>query len=179
MTSARATPVAGTDAGEGRSPGPAIALVLDHPPADDTARAKLSDIVGWLVGSGARHVTLVGAGAFAARTSVKDRMTLLEAGRGRAAVAEAVAALIAAKAAITHESLDAEVARLAGPAPDLILLVGETARIDDSFCWNAAYAELFLIPAPWEALGEGDIARALADFARRDRRFGALGPPAS
>lgn len=176
MTTTRSTLEAGAGAGEGGAPGPALALVLDHPPASDAARAKLLDILGWLMGRGASHVTLVGAGAFAAPAALQGRTTLLEAGRGRAAVAEAVAALIAAKSALTQESLGAGIERLAGPSPDLILLVGENARLDDSFCWNAAYAELCLLPAPWEALSEADVSRALADFAGRDRRFGALGP---
>lgn len=179
MTRARATPDAGSGAGGGGAPGPVIALVLDHPPAGEIARAKLSEIVGWLVAQGAQHVTLVGAVDLAAPPALQDRMTPLDAGRGRAVVVEALAALLKARTPITLESLDAEIERRAGPSPDLILLIGEHARIDDSFCWNAAYAELFLLPAPWEALSEADISRALAEFARRDRRFGALGPAAS
>ena len=166
-------------AGEERAE-PSVALVLDHAAETDGARARLADIVGWLFAHGVRHVTIVGAGdidpASLPRTDPGTSLRLLATQTGRASVVAAVASCLRSGTAITHQSLDAEAEHFSGPSPDLILLIGEHARLDDAFTWTAAYSELCLLPAPWEKLTEAEVARAVEDFARRDRRFGALGP---
>ncbi|GJG86275.1 isoprenyl transferase 1 [Gemmatimonadetes bacterium T265] len=62
------------------------------------------------------------------------------------------------------------------PAPDvdLLLRTGGEQRLSDFLLWEAAYAELWFTPTLWPDFGAADLAQALADFGRRDRRFGAI-----
>jgi undecaprenyl diphosphate synthase len=45
--------------------------------------------------------------------------------------------------------------------------------------WECAYAELHFLPLLWPDFGAAEFEAALAEYARRDRRFGGLGPTAS
>ena len=73
----------------------------------------------------------------------------------------------AALGAAYHES---------APAPDVDLLVrtGGEQRLSDFLLWEAAYAELWFTPTLWPDFRPAELARALADFAARERRFGAI-----
>jgi len=64
----------------------------------------------------------------------------------------------------------------AARAPDVDLLVrtGGEQRLSDFLLWEAAYAELWFTPTLWPDFRPAELARALADFAARDRRFGAI-----
>ena len=67
-----------------------------------------------------------------------------------------------------------------GPAPDVDLLIrtGGERRLSDFLLWECAYAELWFTPTMWPDFDGDALARALADYAARERRFGAL-PAAS
>lgn len=60
---------------------------------------------------------------------------------------------------------------------DLLIRSGGERRLSDFMLWESAYAELVFVDTYWPDFGEGDLAAALADFARRDRRFGGLSQP--
>ena len=60
------------------------------------------------------------------------------------------------------------------PPVDLLIRTGGEQRLSDFLLWECAYAELYFTPCMWPAFGESDLAQALADFHRRERRFGAL-----
>ncbi len=62
------------------------------------------------------------------------------------------------------------------PTPDVDLLVrtGGEQRLSDFLLWEAAYAELWFTPTLWPDFTPADLARALADFAGRERRFGGI-----
>ena len=40
--------------------------------------------------------------------------------------------------------------------------------------WQISYAEIVVTPVLWPDFGEEDFAKALADYAARDRRFGGI-----
>jgi undecaprenyl diphosphate synthase len=63
------------------------------------------------------------------------------------------------------------------PVPELDLLIrtGGERRLSDFLLWEAAYAELHFTQLMWPEFGPGELDDALADFARRQRRFGGLG----
>ena len=72
-----------------------------------------------------------------------------------------------------------EFARLlneAAPAPDVDLLIrsGGEQRLSDFLLWECAYAELHFTPCMWPDFAAGDLEAALADYHRRQRRFGAV-----
>jgi undecaprenyl diphosphate synthase len=60
------------------------------------------------------------------------------------------------------------------PDPDLIIRTGGEKRISNFLLWQAAYAELVFSDCLWPEFGETQLDEALAEFARRDRRFGLL-----
>jgi undecaprenyl diphosphate synthase len=73
-------------------------------------------------------------------------------------------------------------ALLAEPeAPDVDLLIrsGGEKRLSDFLLWESAYAELCFVDTLWPDFGADDLAAALSDFHRRERRFGGLGAPAA
>ncbi len=60
------------------------------------------------------------------------------------------------------------------PDPDLIIRTGGEKRISNFLLWQAAYAELFFSDCLWPEFGEAELDQALAEFSRRERRFGLL-----
>jgi undecaprenyl diphosphate synthase len=42
--------------------------------------------------------------------------------------------------------------------------------------WQAAYSELYFSDCLWPDFGEAELDAALADYARRERRFGLVQP---
>jgi undecaprenyl diphosphate synthase len=57
---------------------------------------------------------------------------------------------------------------------DLVIRTGGEQRLSDFLLWESAYAELWFTPMPWPQFTSADLAAALRDFRRRERRFGAL-----
>ncbi|MDP3901278.1 MAG: polyprenyl diphosphate synthase [bacterium] len=58
------------------------------------------------------------------------------------------------------------------PDPDLVIRAGGEMRFSNFVLWQAAYAELFFEPKYWPDFTEEDLDRVLAEYARRQRRFG-------
>ena len=64
------------------------------------------------------------------------------------------------------------------PDPDLFIRTGGELRISNFLLWQAAYSELVFTDCLWPEFGEGELDAALAQFARRERRFGMVPSPA-
>jgi undecaprenyl diphosphate synthase len=64
------------------------------------------------------------------------------------------------------------------PDPDLFIRTGGEMRMSNFLLWQAAYSELFFTDCLWPDFGEAEIDAALAAYAQRDRRFGAIKPAA-
>jgi len=60
------------------------------------------------------------------------------------------------------------------PDVDLLIRTGGEQRLSDFLLWECAYAELLFLPKMWPDFGAEDLASAVADFQRRERRFGGL-----
>ena len=61
---------------------------------------------------------------------------------------------------------------------DLLIRTGGEQRISDFLLWEAAYAEFVFTPRKWPEFGRDDLAMAVEEFRRRERRFGGvLEPP--
>jgi undecaprenyl diphosphate synthase len=58
------------------------------------------------------------------------------------------------------------------PEPDLVIRTSGEARISNFLLLQAAYAEFVFTPVLWPDFTKADLAGAIADFARRERRYG-------
>ena len=101
---------------------------------------------------------------------------------GRAEIVWAVRDL--ARAGVDLGSLDES--RLANalftaglPDPDLIIRTAGEMRTSNFLLWQGAYAEFYSTETLWPDFGAADIARALDEYAVRERRFGAVGRSAT
>jgi undecaprenyl diphosphate synthase len=70
----------------------------------------------------------------------------------------------------------AEVDHVKFPAPevDLLIRTGGEKRLSDFMLWECAYAELHFVACMWPDFDERAFEQALQEYARRDRRFGAI-----
>ena len=62
----------------------------------------------------------------------------------------------------------------AGGDVDLLIRSGGEKRLSDFLLWESAYAELCFVDTLWPDFGADDLRAAIADFHRRERRFGGL-----
>ncbi len=60
------------------------------------------------------------------------------------------------------------------PDPDLIIRTGGEMRLSNFLLWQAAYAEIYFTDVLWPDFNKSEINKALNDFNKRQRRFGAL-----
>ena len=61
------------------------------------------------------------------------------------------------------------------PDPDLVIRTSGEMRISNFLLMQAAYAEFVFTPVLWPDFGKADLAAAIADFVRRERRYGLTG----
>lgn len=59
-------------------------------------------------------------------------------------------------------------------AVDLLIRTGGEKRLSDFLLWESAYAELLFTDRMWPDFDAGDLDSAIAEFRRRNRRFGGL-----
>ena len=57
---------------------------------------------------------------------------------------------------------------------DLLIRTGGEQRLSDFLLWECAYAELYFTETLWPDFGENELRSAVADFSRRERRFGGV-----
>jgi len=60
------------------------------------------------------------------------------------------------------------------PDPDLVIRTSGEQRISNFLTWQTAYSEFVFIPDFWPDFDEATLRTALAEYRRRDRRFGGL-----
>jgi undecaprenyl diphosphate synthase len=59
------------------------------------------------------------------------------------------------------------------PRPDLLIRTGGDHRISNFLLWQLAYSELYFSECYWPDFDDAELQAALADYAQRERRFGA------
>jgi undecaprenyl diphosphate synthase len=80
--------------------------------------------------------------------------------------------------ALDEATLNRYMALSYAPDPDLFIRTGGEVRISNFLLWQAAYSELYFSDCLWPEFGDAELDAALAEYARRDRRFGGV-PSAS
>lgn len=82
------------------------------------------------------------------------------------------AAKAAAKGPITPETIEAELDTAGLPPLDLMIRTSGEERLSNFLLWQAAYAELWFTDVLWPDFTPAHLEQALADFAKRERRYG-------
>ncbi|MBI4844110.1 MAG: isoprenyl transferase [Nitrospirae bacterium] len=60
------------------------------------------------------------------------------------------------------------------PDPDLIIRTSGEMRLSNFLIWQSAYAEFYFTETLWPDFSREEFRRAIAEYAKRERRFGAL-----
>jgi undecaprenyl diphosphate synthase len=60
------------------------------------------------------------------------------------------------------------------PDPDLVIRTSGEYRISNFLLWQISYSEIYVTPTLWPEFGEAEFINALAEYQKRDRRFGAV-----
>ena len=99
---------------------------------------------------------------------------------GRAEIVSAARAIAVAAQAGTLDPAEIDENGFAGrlftagqPDPDLIIRTSGEQRLSNFLLWQAAYAEFLFQDVLWPDFGAEHFLQAVADFSRRERRFGA------
>ena len=84
------------------------------------------------------------------------------------------------KARALHDQIDTELfARQLytadQPDPDLLIRTSGELRVSNFLLWQIAYAEIWVTETRWPDFRRLHLFQALADFQRRERRYGGLG----
>jgi undecaprenyl diphosphate synthase len=61
------------------------------------------------------------------------------------------------------------------PDPDLLIRTSGEQRLSNFMLWQLAYTELVFLPVHWPDFNMRHLERAIAEFRRRERRYGASG----
>ena len=96
---------------------------------------------------------------------------------GRAEMVEAVRAILREEPridpAVVDETFLANFLYTAGlPDPDLLIRTSGELRISNFMLWQLAYAELWITDTLWPDFRRRHLYQAVADYQRRERRFG-------
>jgi undecaprenyl diphosphate synthase len=60
------------------------------------------------------------------------------------------------------------------PDPDVIIRTSGEQRLSNFLLWQAAYSELVFVPINWPDFDRATLEGAIAEYRRRERRFGGL-----
>ena len=76
-------------------------------------------------------------------------------------------------AAITMEGIGERLYTRGQPDPDLIIRTSGEQRLSGFLMWQSAHSEFWFCETNWPSFRRVDLLRALREFCRRERRFGA------
>ena len=93
---------------------------------------------------------------------------------GRWDIVQATRKVVASGRQVNEESLTGAMALAHVPDPDLLIRTGGEQRISNFLLWQTAYSELYFSEKLWPEFDEAALDVAIADFSRRERRFGRI-----
>jgi len=73
---------------------------------------------------------------------------------------------------ITEETISANLETSDIPDPELMIRTSGEKRISNFLLWQMAYTELYFTEKLWPDFGKEDFYKAVADFQKRERRYG-------
>lgn len=127
----------------------------------EAARAKLAEVIDGTKNHQQMTLTLA--------LSYGGRDELVDAAR---ALARDVKAGTLDPDAISPELLAAKLYDPAMPDPDLLVRTSGEMRVSNFLLWQIAYSEIYVTDVLWPDFDRMQLERALASYAKRQRRFG-------
>jgi undecaprenyl diphosphate synthase len=76
---------------------------------------------------------------------------------------------------IDEDRFESELLTSGVPDPDLLIRTSGEQRISNFMLWQCAYAELVFVDTLWPDFGKEHLEQAIAEFRRRERRYGGVG----
>ena len=102
---------------------------------------------------------------------------------GRAEITDAVKRLFAellrdgrSPETIDETSLEACLYTAGQPDPDLLIRTSGELRVSNFLLWQIAYSEIWVTDVLWPDFRRRHLLQAIADFQKRERRYGGIGP---
>jgi undecaprenyl diphosphate synthase len=92
--------------------------------------------------------------------------------RGMNRLVEDVRAGEFAEGAVTEDVISRYLSTSEFPNPDLLIRTGGEFRISNFLLWELAYSELYIAKEYWPMFRRKQLYEAIADFQKRERRFG-------
>jgi undecaprenyl diphosphate synthase len=81
--------------------------------------------------------------------------------------------------AVDMAAIQAELDTRGIPDPDLVIRTSGEQRVSNFLTWQTAYSEFVFVPEFWPDFDDAVFRAAVAEYRRRDRRFGGLSAEAS
>lgn len=100
-----------------------------------------------------------------------------ELARAVRSIAEAVRSGRIDPAHVNEATLSTYIDTTGIPDPDLVIRTSGEQRLSNFLLWQAAYSEFVFMPCLWPDFDRKAFHEALAEYSRRDRRFGAVQTP--
>lgn len=104
--------------------------------------------------------------------SYSSRFEIVKACR---ALAEKAARGVLKPEAISEEMVSSHLYTGGIPDPDLLVRTSGEMRVSNFLLWQISYAEFYVTEKCWPDFDEAEFDKALAEYAKRDRRFGLTG----
>jgi len=138
-----------------------VAGDLSDPRIPDTVRRRIEETLSLTAHN--TRLNLVIAFNYGSRREIADaaRSLAADAAAGRIQPGEVDESALAARLGVPEM-----------PDADLIIRTSGESRLSNFLLWQAAYAELYFTEVLWPDFNRTHLAEAIADYQRRERRFG-------
>lgn len=129
----------------------------------ESTQKKLAETIE--VTAGNQATTLILALNYSSRTEITDAVRSL---------CHDVAAGQLNPDSVTSEMIQARLYTAEYPDPDLLIRTSGEMRLSNFMLWQLSYTEFYISPKLWPDFGKQDLRQAIAEFHKRERRFGGI-----
>ena len=129
----------------------------------ESTQRKLAETIATTAGNPA--TTLILALNYSSRTELADAARSIAEDAKRGALDPA---------AISPDTITSRLYTSEYPDPDLLIRTSGEMRLSNFMLWQLSYAEFFITPKFWPDFGKQDLRAAIAEFHKRERRFGGI-----
>jgi undecaprenyl diphosphate synthase len=143
--------------------------------------SEVQETMQWAQESTARNTgtTLTLALNYGSRSEIVDAArglvrSLIDEAHRRGCSLEDMLAVDGLESRIDDDGIAASLYTAGMPDPDLVIRTSGEVRISNFLLWQIAYAEIFVTDRLWPDFRGPHLLEAIADYQRRERRFGGL-----